>query len=942
MRSRNGARLPVAALLLCVAAIPLTTIQAQQAAPSGASVTGRVFVAAAGGPVSGAIVTMEGTRLISTSDSGGRYRLRGVPSGPQVLLVRRLGFAPARIPLSVPTRGELVQDVALAETPLQLPELIVTADPVSRARGELGTASVIEREAIANQSASSLQGVLELVPGVPLQPPGLDGVQQFAIRSVPTNTTAAFTAGGPSAADLASFGTLIILDGVPLSNNANLQTTGPRADLQFVLPTTAGGGIDLRRIPASTLERVEVIRGIPSPRYGDLTQGVIVVDTRAGVVDPAAAGRVDAQTLEGSAIGGRALRANHGLTANVDVARTLIQPGLAEDEAYRFSTQVAHSAALGHGPGAAEGAPRLALDTRLDFFQMTQNSPEQPDVFPGRASSNHDRGLRVSGRARLAAGERSGITLTASADYTAQRSSAQSLLVRGATPFTGDVDSGRAVGRYVGGEYLSKLRVDGDIWHVYSRLEAEAPVAAAGFDHRLLAGAELRREWNSGPGYMFDIEFPPQVTFNAINGYDRPRRFDAIAPVVTTALYADDRMVRTLGGSVGLEVQAGVRADLLHRGRTWLSGVRDGALQPRLNVQLSPWSWLRLRGGLGRTAKTPSVGNMYPAPQYFDVVNVNWYTNDPAERLAILSTFIRDPTNPDLGFAIGHKREAGFEIAPGRHASLALVAFRDRTTGGVGFRPEPGFLLREHFDLVDSTQGTGVPPTIVEPASRADTVPILVDRPANILTLESHGWEATLTLPELRALRLQLSVQGARVNTRFFQDGPDFGRPFSDFQLSETDPRSPYWENITRTSERTLLTYRLVHHQPELGLVVTAVIEHFLTDRRQDVGAIDTLGFAGYITRTGELVPVPPDQRGNPEFADLRVARAGVRTARTDTPADWLMSLQVAKTLPLEGRLSFYAFNVLDRLGRIKGLGGRTFARARFGLEVTMPLARIF
>jgi hypothetical protein len=859
-----------------------------------------------------------------------------------VLLARRIGFAPARIAVVVPARGELLQDITLAETALRLSELIVTADPVSRARGEVGTASVIDREAIANQSASSLLGVLELVPGVPLQPPGLDGVQQFALRSVPTSITASFTAGGPSAADLASFGTLIILDGVPLSNNANLQTTGPRGELQFFLPTSAGGGIDLRRIPASTLERVEVIRGIPSARYGDLTQGVIVVDTRAGVVDPAAAARVDAQTLEGTVIGGRALRSSQGLTANLNVARTVIQPGLADDDAYRFSSQFAHSAALGRAPGAAEGAPRLALDTRLDFFQMTQNNPEQPDVFPGRASSNHDRGLRVSERARLRTGERSGLTLTAAVDYTRQRSSVQSLRVRGASPFTDNLDSGRAVGRYVGGQYLSALRLEGDVWSVYSRLEAEAPATALGFDHRLLAGTELRREWNAGPGYIFDIEFPPQVTFNGVNGYDRPRRFDDIPPVATSALYLDDRIVRTLGRSVGLELQAGLRADLLHRGTTWLSGVRDAVLQPRVNAQLAPWTWLRLRAGAGRTAKTPSVGNRYPARQYFDVVNVNWYTNDPTERLAILTTFIRDPTNPDLGFAVGHKREAGFEIAPGRHTALALVAFRDRTTGGVGFRPDPGFLLRDHYDFVDSTQGTGQPPTIVEPASRSDTVPILVDRPANILTLESRGWEGTLTLPEVRPLRLQLSVQGALVKTTFFQEGPDFGRPFSDFQLSETDQRSPYWENITRTSERTLLTYRLVHHHPELGLVVTAVIEHFLTDRRQDVGATDTLGFAGYVTRTGQLVPVPPEQRGDSAFADLRISRAGVTTARRETPADWLMSLQVSKTLPLGGRLSFFGFNVLDRLGRIKGSGQRTFPRARFGLEVTLPLGRVF
>jgi hypothetical protein len=928
------------AILACLC-FPLAAARAQQPERAGAVVTGRVLVAAAAAPVANAIVTIEGTSLTATSDSAGRYRLNGVRPGPQVLLVRRLGFAPARVAIAVPQRGELVQDVALAETALRLPELIVTADPVGRARGELGTASVIDRDAIVNQTAASLAGVLELVPGVPLQPPGLDGVQQFAIRSVPTNITASFTAGGPTANDLASFGTLIILDGVPVSNNANLQITGPRGELQFFLPTTGGGGIDLRRIPASTLERVEVIRGIPTARYGDLTQGVIVVDTRAGVVEPTVVSRVDAQTLAGTFTGGRALTSSGGATVNLDVAHTLIAPGIAADDAYRFTTQLSHHTALGP-PRATDDLARLSLDSRLDFYQVNQNNPEQPDVLPGRASSNHDRGLRLSERARFALGARATLTFTGSADYVRQRSFVQSLLVRGATPFTDRLDSGRAVGRFVGGQYLSKVRLEGDQRQLYARLEAESPAQGLGFDHRVVAGTELRREWNAGPGYIFDIEFPPQVSFNAVNGYDRPRRFDAIPPVATSAFYLDDRIVRTLGRSVGLELQAGLRADFLHRGTTWLTGVRDAVLQPRLNAQLAPWTWLRLRAGTGSTAKTPSLGNLYPAPQYFDVVNVNWYTNDPAERLAILTTFLRDPTSPDLGFAVGHKREAGVEIAPGRHTALGLVAFHDRITGGVGFQPDPGFLRRDHYDFVDSTQGTGQPPTIVEPASRSDTVPILVDRPANILTLESHGWEGTLTLPEIRPLRLQLSIQGALVRTRFFQAGADFGRPFSDFQLSGTQQRSPYWENITRTSERTLLTYRLVHHQPELGLVVTAVIEHFITDRSQDVGATDTLAFAGYVTRTGQLVPVPPDQRGNPAFADLRITRAGVSTARRDTPADWLMSLQVSKTLPLEGRLSFYAFNAFDRLGRIKGTASRTFPRARFGLEVAMPLGRMF
>jgi hypothetical protein len=126
-----------------------------------------------------------------------------------------------------------------------------------------------------------------------------------------------------------------------------------------------------------------------------------------------------------------------------------------------------------------------------------------------------------------------------------------------------------------------------------------------------------------------------------------------------------------------------------------------------------------------------------------------------------------------------------------------------------------------------------------------------------------------------------------------------------------------------------------VHHQPQLGLVITGVFQHTMHEVSEDEAATDTLSFSGYVTRTGELVPIPPERRGDPEFADLRVERAGVSAERDETPADWVASIQVRKTLPAGGQLSFYAFNVFDRVGRV----GRTYPSIRFGLELSMPLS---
>ncbi|HUP19542.1 MAG TPA: TonB-dependent receptor [Gemmatimonadota bacterium] len=917
-----------------------TTVVAQEQ-PGTAAIVGRVLDAATGAPIEAALVRVEGLERSTLTDETGAYLLRGILPGPRVLRAEHLGYESARVQLTVPAGGTVRQDIRIGRTALELEGITVTADVAGRARGELGTASVVEEQAIRHQTAASLAGILELTPGIGMRPPGLDGVQQVSLRAV-TTSTGGLAQLGPSAEQLASFGTLIIVDGVPVSNNANLQSLG--AGGEFFLSTAAGGGIDLRQIPAETIERVEVIRGVPSARWGDLTQGAIVVETRAGAVTPEVGARYDGRTVEFTTLGGSELWGEQVFTASLNAARTTLAPGLAEDDAYRIAGRLAHRFAPGGGAGRpAEDAP-FVLDTRLDYYQLHEDRPENPDVVRGRASSNRDWGLRLSERARIRWSERSRLELTLSANRQRQDSYFQFLGIRAAMPFTDRLTEGRAIGRFIGGEYLARAWLDGVPWLLFGRGEATLERGWLGLPHTIRTGLELRREWNDGPGYQFDIEFPPQVSFTSVEGFDRPRRYDAVPPLATSALYVDDRVAIPFGERGIFSAQAGLRLDVLHDGTHWASGARDALLQPRVNIELMPWPWVRLRGGWGRTAKTPTLDQLSPAPQYYDVVNVNWYANAPEERLALLTTFIRDPSNPDLGFSVGDKAEAGIELALGAAGgALSLVAFRDRVHRGVGVRPEPSFLEREHFALADSTQGTGEPPEIIEPATHADSVPILIHRRANNLELENRGLELTATLPEIPVLRTRFEVQGSLVETSLAQDALDFGLNFSSFQVSENLERAPFWEGGTRTGTLALLIYRIIHHQPAVGLVITGAVQHTVHETRRDVGASDTLAFSGYITRDGTLVPVPPEDRGLDEYRDLRVPRRTL-LADSEVPGTWFLSVQVSKTLPLDGRLSFYAFNALDRVGTYgeAGVPSNLLPGARFGLELTIPPTALF
>ena len=908
---------------------------AQIAVSSRAMITGRVIEATSRRTLNSVTISVEGLPLIATSDSSGQYRLPNVPPGPQVLQARRLGFASVRIPVTVPNSGSLTIEISMSAVALRMADVHVTADANGRARGELGSASVMTREAIANQGASSLAGVLELVPGVPLQAPGLDQVQQIALRSVPT-------ASG-TADRLAAFGTLIVLDGVPLSNNANLQTTGPRGE---ILPSTsAGGGIDIRRIPAAALERVEVIRGVPSARYGDLTQGAIVIDTRAGVVAPELLGHYDPRTSEGNIAGGRSLPRSQNASLTTDLARTRLAPGIRDADVWRGSFDVAHRLAIGARASDDGVAPRMEFDTRASVFQVYQNEPEQPDVHPGVSSSDRSGGVRLSERARFGRSAARHFELTASVEREWQNSEKVRPLVRGAEPFTDLLVPGRAIGRYVAGIYPAAVHLEGAPWHIYTRFEEIIPSAHFGGDNSLRAGAELRREWNAGPGYQFNIAFPPQASFNGVNGYDRPRRFDAIPPLATSAAYVDDRFTRVLPHGMALDVQAGFRAEIFHAGTWWTSAVRDVVYQPRVNVQLSVVPSVRFRVGWGRTAKLPSIGDLSPAPQYFDVVNVNWYPPNPAERLAVLTTSIRDARNAGLRFAIGQKAEAGIEIDLGhRGAALSLVAFQDGTTGGVGFDVQSGFLLREHFALRDSTIGNGQPRQYLTPAQAIDTVPIFIDQPRNLQRIVNTGLEWTLSLPEIPQILTRFEVQGAWTVSRLTNDAVDLGQSVSDFQLDSTKRRIPYWKGIVERGERALATARVIHHQPALGLVITATVQYFIRENTVEEGAIDTLAWAGYVTRAGVFVPVTAERRGDAQYADLRRQRVGVLRLPASPAPDWFLSLQVAKTVFGDGRLAFYAFNALDRLGQpaTNSRASRIFSRALFGIELTVPTAALW
>jgi TonB-dependent SusC/RagA subfamily outer membrane receptor len=244
----------LAALVVCVA---LPKSLAAQAA-----ITGRV-TSNEGQPLAEARVLLVGTALSAVTDQDGRYALRSVPLGPQVVRVLRVGYREQRKSATVGANAQVAVDFALERSIVQLEEIVSTATG-ARPREELGNAvSTINPKSVTEQSAvSNLQDVLAMrVPGVTVQ----TGQQAGSGGRVRIR--------GNSSLNLSN-DPIYVIDGIRLTSNAGSSS----------LFTGGSQPNRVNDLNPEEIENIEIVKG-PSAAtlYGtDAANGVIVITTKRG------------------------------------------------------------------------------------------------------------------------------------------------------------------------------------------------------------------------------------------------------------------------------------------------------------------------------------------------------------------------------------------------------------------------------------------------------------------------------------------------------------------------------------------------------------------------------------------------------------------------------------------------------------------------------------
>ena len=241
-------------------------------------VRGKVLDNSKGEPLPFATVVVVGMpNVYDVTDSKGNFVLR---FGNNSSINRKIEIS---IMGYITKRFSLVNDgvYTLNEDTYSLREVVVTATESH----EVVNSSKIGKSAIKHIQPSSIADILELLPGGRAKDPVLSSPQIISLRS------AAAISG--SNYNTQALGTKFIIDGVPVNNDANLQSTPAYSAYgsSFV-----NAGVDMRTISTDDVESIEVVRGIPSVEYGDLTSGLVNIKRKQGGRDIEARFKADMQS----------------------------------------------------------------------------------------------------------------------------------------------------------------------------------------------------------------------------------------------------------------------------------------------------------------------------------------------------------------------------------------------------------------------------------------------------------------------------------------------------------------------------------------------------------------------------------------------------------------------------------------------------------------------
>ncbi|MBD3179123.1 MAG: TonB-dependent receptor plug domain-containing protein, partial [Candidatus Latescibacteria bacterium] len=785
-------------------------------------------------PVFEALVKVQGTDITTLTDQSGMFRIK-LPEGKHSISVHKPEYFTTCLQDIIVEGGKITTyqcEMATGDPEMNLFFMIGGITVLGEREllpEEVETVHEISSDEIEHQLSTNLGDILDLVPGVErTSSPGLSEMSQVQLRG----------SGFVEDRQEALFGTKIIVDDVPISNNANLQAgTGTSMSGS---KSYAGEGIDLRTIPADNIEKVEVITGVPSVEYGDLTSGLVKVRTKSGAQPHRIKIKSNPDTKEANLSGGWGFDyKNSSLAYNLNGAfseRNIRREG---DEYYRYNGQLTLKNELMDGD--------LKLMNKLYYHGVNDDQDFKKDDPLSVIQYNDDKTYIYGQRVDYRINQESKLEWNANIKYTDRDSYRQSLTGADTRVLTDALTDGTRFGVLDAGAYLYKIWTRGQEWSVNAKLNFRHDFQLFDLGNYLLLGAEYSFDANKGEGKVFDPLKPPYGSPGR-----RPHPFDASPDLHVANIYLEDE----INGFLRMrpyQINLGLRYEMYSPHKLHLGGIfgdegivesKNGTyLNPRIRAKYEIRDGTQIRAGWGRSSKMPSMTKIYQKPEYVDIVE-----ETPADSVPLISTYVYNFNTRNVKGYQNQKGEISLDQKIGP-VGLIFTGFFTNSSDIPRGVASPQILYRYSYD--EDTYPSGDPTVIDTFYNTSDS-----DRYQSAGWYKNYGFEFQLRTKRIKKLNTKFYVSASFTKSRSGGDGIYMSSARDNEILGRTI--FPYYPYTESWRHKMIVNYRADWLIEKLGMWVTLHLQQTLFDANKNALEKRTYSTGYYDPSTGQYESVSP------------------------------------------------------------------------------------
>lgn len=809
---------------------------------------------------------------------------------------------------SLGTRASMT--IPLEDNSLYLKEVQVNA---VRSTKNSNSSMVIQRNTIDNIQAYSLADIMQVLPGKAILNTDMHNASFLTLRSVLSgsveNPLDAYTRNKINDYTRnAAFGISYVVDGTPISNNTNMQLDSygkwggtKMFDRRFNTDNNenVGNGNDLRLIPASSIESIEVISGVAPVKYGDLSSGAVIINRRAGLTPFYGSVKVQYDIFNASIGKGISLGDKYGLlNFNIDYVSST------RDRRDKLKTN-SNIALNTTWTKMFSRKQKWENTLSLDLTRSLDGLKNDPDAVLNRTKTEQS-ALRLSTRGSLSPVKSVFDMLEYNLSFSLSRqydmheefiaNTRRSIITDAYTSGLHETDIAPPY-------YTALLEIEGMPLATYGNVEGHRLLKFGKTSHNFTLGIFGRYEANLGKGKIFNAETPYYDGGQDGRG-DRSYDYKNRVRLLQYGGYVQDKMTLPLAENM-LSVTGGLRFETQRRYFT---------ASPRLNAIFALNNGLSFYAAYGISYKIPATAYLYPENVYFDRLVFSHYSDNANERLYLYQTKVVDPTNKNLKSPYTHSFELGLSLQK-----------RDFTTSLTGYMKIDmrGISSRSVIDTmwVQNYKKTGVEPSgkpIYGPDGERELIVDSYYTPENSLYSRSMGVEWIGNIRNIRPLGIALNYSVVYNYSLYHSKGERAGGNIDMQKEAVTGLYAP----TKNSSDEVISTLSITKHIPVIGLIFNLRLQNFWYRHYNRHGF--NVYPIGYYDRNFKKVYFEGKEAEDPKWGYLRL---------TDTEPVNINQpiivpnchLRVSKELGQKLRLSCYVNNVFNYRPYIERYGTRIY-----------------